>query len=718
VRCLVARGPILSPMNPLRWLVREARSAVAPASNQPAYAAGLRAAIATVAPLVFAEAWMPGAGTWMSLAGFNGSLNDRGGPYRVRAQTMAWLAAAEALVVVLATLVEGHRPLAIALTLLVAGACSLGRVFGNAGAGVGTATLCTFLIALGVPAAGLHPALWRAGFILAGGAWAMLVALVLWPLRPDAPVRAAVALSYRALADYASDVGRHAGQRAAQDVWELRRYSMAVRTALEEARAVLAATRRGRPGESTRGERLVVLHEIGDQLFAHQIAINDTLDALPRDATPVDTLEACATSLRAIADAVEADHEVPFIPVTWDGAIVRHAAPTEDAATQALRAQAGTLLDRAAQYAAAAAATARSIQTGRPVPSIDTFGSEPLEAPLPFLSQLRALAASDSMVLRHALRVAITTAAAVWLAGALGLARDYWVTITVVVLLQPYTGMTTQRALQRLAGTLVGGALTALLGAWFHDPRAILVLAFVFSATCVALLPVNYAAFSVFVTPAFVLLAEARAGDWHLARVRIVNTLLGGALALLGARVLWPGSERTRLPTYMAAALRACRDALVLACDLVAHPRRDAVTALGTARRHIALAAANAEESFQRLLGEHDGAPQDLEPVMTFLAYLRRLSASLSGLVLSSSPADAPPPEALRAFGESAAQVLEDLADAVTQHRSPVPLPSLTAPAVAASLQLRIERLQRQIKSLHDAVHHWTKTPAAAGRLQ
>ena len=110
----------------------------------------------------------------------------------------------------------------------------------------------------------------------------------------------------------------------------------------------------------------------------------------------------------------------------------------------------------------------------------------------------------------------------------------------------------------------IAGFLTGIVNVWlaarahvwnFHFGivnAAILGLVFVFSATCVALLPLNYAAFSVFLTPTFVLLAEANAGDWHLAGLRIINTLLGGALALVGARLLWPTPEWNRLPAYMA----------------------------------------------------------------------------------------------------------------------------------------------------------------------
>ena len=180
-------------------------------------------------------------------------------------------------------------------------------------------------------------------------------------------------------------------------------------------------------------------------------------------------------------------------------------------------------------------------------------------------------------------------------------------TVTAVIILQPYTGVTTQRAVQRVIGTVLGGILTAGLGALFHDIRAILVLSFIFAAVSVAVLPINYTAFSIFLTPTFVLLAEASAGDWHLATVRVIDTMLGGALALLGARLLWPAPEWMRLPTYLAGTLRANRDYLQTVVRSFPDRSDAAGEAMRARRRDAALAAINAEESFQRLLAEHGG---------------------------------------------------------------------------------------------------------------
>src|SRR3954471_23431950 len=218
---------------PLHRALSDVRAATALAPARPAYAAGLRAAIATVAPLIASHVFDLGGGTWMSLAGFSGALADKGGPYRTRAATLGALILAGALVVMVGTLGAAHPAVAIVLSFAVAVACSLGRAYGNAGASVGLSTLSIYVIALGYPpAAGTAvgaEALTRAGFILSGGAWAMLVALVFWPLRPYRPVRLAVAAAYRALADYADRVA--AATRGGQGVTSPPNMRVALETA-------------------------------------------------------------------------------------------------------------------------------------------------------------------------------------------------------------------------------------------------------------------------------------------------------------------------------------------------------------------------------------------------------------------------------------------------------------------------------------------------------
>src|SRR5262245_55583710 len=84
--------PLIAPPR-LRGPVRELSRWAA----RPNPAAGLRAAIATVGPILAAHALGIPGGTWLGLGGFLTAVADKGGAYRTRAQTLGMLAIALAV---------------------------------------------------------------------------------------------------------------------------------------------------------------------------------------------------------------------------------------------------------------------------------------------------------------------------------------------------------------------------------------------------------------------------------------------------------------------------------------------------------------------------------------------------------------------------------------------------------------------------------------------
>jgi uncharacterized membrane protein YccC len=710
---------------PLDLAARNVRAATAVAPARPAYAAGLRAAIATVVPLFVAQVYGLTGGTWMSLAGFSGALAEKGGSYGTRAAAIALLTAFGASAVLIGAGASHQLVVAVLLTFVVALVCALGRAWGNTGATVGGSVLNMFVISLAYPAPTFSTALGRGGYAIVGGAWAALVALVLWPIRPYRPARLAIADCFRKLADYVDQIADPLANPDATDD-ELPTGSLVVRGALEQARATLATIRRGRPGESGRGERLIVLRETADQMFGNLIALVETIEAIPRSARVltnqlviVTTLQELIRVLRELGRRVEEERQTGVTTVDVSGAPLlaslttaatgdgSRATPAPEAADAAAHYKhAAALLDRIAQFANVASANVAALDGARSSEPVVTPETEPTEPPA-LLAPLRSVLAHDSLVLRHALRVATVTAAAVAVAGVFRLARGYWVTITAVIILQPYTGATTLKAVQRVLGTVFGGLLTAALGALFHDIRAVLVLSFVFAAVSVAVLPLNYTAFSVFLTPTFVLLAEASAGDWHLAKIRVLNTLIGGAIALLGARLLWPAPEWTRLPAAMAAALRANRDYLRTVVRIFADRSDAAGREMRERRRDAALAAINAEESFQRLLGEHSGDSGVLAPVMTFLTYVRRFTVSIAALAVSRHAVDPSTATVLEQFSAVATRRLDDAAAHLGTPATDATAPAVSwnpdvlgSPSLDPIVRARLTRLSRQLDTL------------------
>ncbi|HEX6630367.1 MAG TPA: FUSC family protein, partial [Gemmatimonadaceae bacterium] len=277
--------------------------------------------------------------------------------------------------------------------------------------------------------------------------------------------------------------------------------------------------------------------------------------------------------------------------------------------------------------------TAAAIAHGAPAQApMPAAAATPPERRASARELLRAALSRDSLTLRHAVRVALVTAVALAVVRAVGLQRGYWATLTAVVILQPTAGPTMLKALQRVGGTVLGGIITAGLASVLHDERGIVVLTFVLAAACVAVLPLNYALYSVLLTPTFVLLAEVSAGDWHLAGVRVVNTLIGGGLALAGAWLLWPSREGHLFGRTTADALAAARDHLRCVAELWTARGDEAEQRLARGRSRAGLAALNAEASLERLLSEWPTRAARLEAAYARIVYLRRLIVATTGL--------------------------------------------------------------------------------------
>jgi uncharacterized membrane protein YccC len=717
-------------------LLEHAKEVARFAPVRPAVKAGLRAAIATLLPVLVASVFQLSGVIWLSVGGFNTSFADRGGSYRSRASSMGAVALTGALSVFVGGLAGRHPILAIPVALFWVTACSYAGVYGATAGFVGNIAASAFVISLALPASGFLDALGRVGYLIAGACWAMVLSLVLWPIRPYRPARLALGRCFRTLSEFAGEVAR-LSTGADGAAWQaLVGLHGRMRETLEEARNTLAATRRGR-SESARGERLLILLQMADSMFEAMIALADVTESLshgtgvrPAQAEVARALTAFSGTLQELARITETEGRVGQLPaLEWGLEALRKALARDETAggsevirvvdrAQALHA--ARLLAQLREFAELALKRAASLSDAGP----SSTGSEPrgpglAEPRRPLLEPLRENLTWDSVVLRHALRVGVTTAIAVWLTAHSSLSHGYWVTITVLTIMLPYTGPTFLKGLQRVVGTVVGGILAAVVTAWLHDPHAIMVLVFFTVAISVAVISVNYGLYTIFLTLTFVLLAEVGSGDWSLARVRILNTLIGGALALAGTWLLWERTEKELFPEQLAAALRADREYFRQVFSAWLGEPGSLEPSLAEARRKMGLASLNAEASFQRLLSEPRRRTEPLEPLMTLLAYTRRFAAAVIALSpVHHERASERAREGLERFASSIEQVLEDLAGAVVQGRPPAPLPDLTglmggdAPAsgevavLAAEdplLRAQLERVVRQLTVLHGA---------------
>jgi uncharacterized membrane protein YccC len=680
---------------------------------------GVRTAFALLIPVLAGDILGQPFFSWAALGGWLGSLADKGGSYRTRAMTMGVFGILGAVCAAAGTDAASSVPTAVISMLIVGIVGGLGRVYGDEGSTVGLFIAVIYAVAVGSPSTVPHAAMQRGEFFAGGVAWAMVLSLVFWPLHPFRPARRAVADGYRVLAEFAlaldavsRALGDH-GAGAARD--RARALHAGVRSALEHARMVLADVRRPKQGRSPRGEQLLVLTEGAEQLFGTLVAIDAELEAAHEsgsaagDEAYANAFRSLATTLgllaTAIDDTLDVRRRVSVAPPDLTALAVRTDWPNEHLRAAAmllarLASDVHVLVDTASQIDSRASSVVPITAEHR------AALPQPPREPLAWLHPLREACTLHSIPARHALRMGIAAAAAVWLSFALDMTRGYWATITTLIVLQPYAGATLRRSLQRVAGSVLGGIIAAALAVVARTKLAIAGVMAPFTIASVAVLPLNYGVFVLLLTPVFVLLAEPHPGDWGLAGLRVVNTLLGGAIVLAASQLLWPAQELTTYASQLAGLLRQLRSLL----ETVAAPG-DATTldwrrSANDARRRFGVAVTNAEATMQRLITEDAPNPHRVESAMTVLTYGRRMASTLSAIAEARAGGEsAPPVPAIAVLTDELDAIIAMLDTGISLSESAIASATSAdnAPLQQAPANARLNRLRAQLAVLRSA---------------
>ncbi|MCX4408475.1 FUSC family protein [Streptomyces sp. NPDC059837] len=501
-----------SVLTPPDWLVRNLRPQRAPIP----WAAAGRAAIALALPLAIGlAAGEPAYGALASMGALSGVIGDTADAYRMRILNIAVPQLFGAIGVTIGSLVFGHGWVAVGA---VTGVALVSGMISTIGAVASVSSLLLLLncsIGAGLPLPGSW---WLAPVLMSGGGLLVLaLALLAWPLRSGIPERAAVAHTYRTVADLlaASGTDRYVDVR------------LAVTQSLNESYDLALARRAFHHGRSPELARLL----------AELNAITPVIEAAPAAHQFNEPLDpAVPDALRHLADAVETGYTGPIglnLPVPTN--------ETARAVDHALRHAADVVSDRSADQG-----SLRNVD--------DRLGR-------PAALRVRAARASRSVLLsaaswRYGLRLALCIGLAQALVSLVPVPRSYWVALTITFVMKPDFGSVFSRALLRALGTVAGLVVAAVvlaavpLGWW--DVPVICVL----GPLIPALSPRGYGYQTAAVTPVILLLSDVlnRLGTALLVP-RLVDSLIGCAIALVAGYLLWPESWHTRVGDRLADAV-------------------------------------------------------------------------------------------------------------------------------------------------------------------
>jgi uncharacterized membrane protein YccC len=677
---------------------------------------GLRAALAVgVAMLVCYLLGKPLG--WAALGGFQVIVVDNGGPYRSRLANILTILIGGSLGVFAGLLAGVNLPIAVTATFLFCFVATLARVMSQPFASSSVTVLVSYIVAVGTPPHTLAFATTNTLYFALGGLWAASLSLLLWPADPFRPARLAVANVYATLAELIRllpSTTEPEGHRAFNESLSLFR----LRT--EAAHETLAATPARMTSRTIRARSLTVLTENADLLLARLLRIAELGAHDPRN--PLHEITGWLTaSLEPVEPALlqrPRDRGASFAPTGFLYTNIQRSLPRLEAAlitpeqpsTHLIATLRDTLLYFETTYEAI-----RAIWTGieprrTPITLLDSPIRTNPHPPLLWFDALQANLSLRSIMFRHSLRLAFIVALDVLIAGFIRIhhqpiTHSYWIAMTSLIVLQPYTGETVRRSGERVLGTVAGAALASLLAVFIHNEITLLLVISIGAFFTLALYAVDYAWYCFFLTPTIVLMVLPHFRDWHFASIRMGMTCFGALTAVLAMLFLWPEFESLQLPRLLArcAAANAAYLRAMIAfwqtpslSDTQSHTRMHAErTLLAPARRLCGLAATQAEETLDHALLEpdlpliptRDHTVQLNTAALTFTTFVRRLTQTITTVAAIGTPT----PSAVEHIAQLAAR-LDAVSAALETHTLPTPPLDADNPSPPDEQLIRIER--------------------------
>ncbi len=232
-----------------------------------------------------------------------------------------------------------------------------------------------------------------------------------------------------------------------------------------------------------------------------------------------------------------------------------------------------------------------------------------------------------SPIFRHAIRLTATVLVGYALGAVLPVQNSYWIMLTIIVIMRPGYGLTKSRSIQRVVGTLIGGGVALAVVLLTHNPYVYGALAAVSLLFAFSLIQKNYASAAAFVTLYVIFLYALLQPDaLSVIQFRVLDTVLGAALASMAGLFLWPSWEFTNIRAVIVGSIGANRRYLQ-EISAFYRDKGEPPTSYKLARKGALLAIGDLNAAFQRMSQE----PKSKQPRFSELYELVVLNHTLLG---------------------------------------------------------------------------------------
>lgn len=226
----------------------------------------------------------------------------------------------------------------------------------------------------------------------------------------------------------------------------------------------------------------------------------------------------------------------------------------------------------------------------------------------------------ESSSFRHAVRVALACAAGFALIKIFAYGSySYWILLTIAFILKPAFSLTKERNMQRILGTLAGAVIGVTILYYIQNKTALFIMMVILMTGTYSFMRLNYLVMVIFITPyVFILFTFLGVPFQQVAKERLIDTLIGSAIAFLASYILFPKWEREDLKTYMQKMIEANAAYLQKIIEALSG-KVVSMLEYKLARKDVYLHSANLSALFQRMLSEPKSKQQSESKVQQFV---------------------------------------------------------------------------------------------------
>lgn len=234
---------------------------------------------------------------------------------------------------------------------------------------------------------------------------------------------------------------------------------------------------------------------------------------------------------------------------------------------------------------------------------------------------------------RHAIRLTGAMLVGYFISFFFPIGHSYWILLTITAILKPAYSITQKRNKQRLAGTLVGASIGFALLYATHNHTVIFITMLLFMILSYTFVRVNYFIGSAGIT-AYVMLSFYFLSPQNFTNLltdRIIDTVIGSAIASAFAAFVFPVWAHEEIKQYMLEALKANKKYFQAAASMFLGKPID-ITSFKVARKDAFIALANVSDNFQKMLSEPKNKQKQMAHYHQFVVTSQLLTSYIASL--------------------------------------------------------------------------------------